>query len=204
VVILAVGARVGGICTNANRPTDFLDGNLVFQTNVIHSPPKSASASCCSWDRPAFYPRLVPPHSPRSVASQHGCDFISRQDVGPRPRPDVRREHTFVIAALNLAAFKLGGRGRRRPSRILAADRTAGADQRGPPQLPMLNPRANQGHAISHLTQRITGSVLRNAITAGSSACRFPRPSVATATMTSQRSLKAIDNTRSFIVPGWV
>jgi hypothetical protein len=49
-------------------------------------------------------------------------------------------------------------------------------------------------HDISHFAQPMIRSLFRKAITARSIASRFERPSVATATITSQLSLNAIDN----------
>jgi len=60
-------------------------------------------------------------------------------------------------------------------------------------------PRPVRPHDINHFTQRSTGSLLRKAITSGSIVSGAEAPNIATATMTSHRSLKAMDNSRTWV-----
>jgi GDP-L-fucose synthase len=127
-VVIIAAARVGGIAANAARPVDFLQDNLLIQTNVMRACAALPVQKLLFLGSSCIYPRLAPqpmaedalltgPLEPtnqwyaiakiagimlaQAYRAQHGLDFISAMPTnlyGPGDNYDLEGSH--VIPAL--------------------------------------------------------------------------------------------------------
>jgi GDP-L-fucose synthase len=127
-VAIIAAARVGGIAANAARPVDFLEDNLLIQTNIMKACAARPVAKLLFLGSSCIYPRLAPqpmaedalltgPLEPtnqwyaiakiagimlaQAYRQQHGLDFISAMPTnlyGPGDNYDLESSH--VIPAL--------------------------------------------------------------------------------------------------------
>jgi GDP-L-fucose synthase len=127
-VVVIAAARVGGIAANAARPVDFLEDNLLIQTNIMRACAALPVKKLLFLGSSCIYPRLAPqpmaedalltgPLEPtnqwyaiakiagimlaQAYRQQHGLDFISAMPTnlyGPGDNYDLEGSH--VIPAL--------------------------------------------------------------------------------------------------------
>jgi GDP-L-fucose synthase len=127
-VAIIAAARVGGIAANAARPVDFLEDNLLIQTNIIKACAALPIQKLLFLGSSCIYPRLAPQPIPedalltgpleptnqcyaiakiagimlaQAYRQQHGLDFISAMPTnlyGPGDNYDLESSH--VIPAL--------------------------------------------------------------------------------------------------------
>jgi GDP-L-fucose synthase len=127
-VVILAAARVGGIAANAARPVDFLEDNLLIQTNIMRACAAVPVSKLLFLGSSCIYPRLAPqpmaedalltgPLEPtnqwyaiakiagimlaQAYRQQHGLDFISAMPTnlyGPGDNYDLEASH--VIPAL--------------------------------------------------------------------------------------------------------
>ena len=127
-VAIIAAARVGGIAANAGRPVDFLEDNLLIQTNIMKACAARPVDKLLFLGSSCIYPRLAPqpmaedalltgPLEPtnqwyaiakiagimlaQAYRQQHGLDFISAMPTnlyGPGDNYDLEASH--VIPAL--------------------------------------------------------------------------------------------------------
>jgi GDP-L-fucose synthase len=127
-VVVLAAARVGGIHANATRPVDFLEENLLIETNVISASARSGVAKLLFLGSSCIYPRLAeqpiveeallggplePTNEAYAIAkiagiklcqayrAQHDLDFVSAQPTnlyGPGDNYDLATSH--VLPAL--------------------------------------------------------------------------------------------------------
>jgi GDP-L-fucose synthase len=126
--VFLAAAKVGGIHANSTFPADFLYGNLVIETNVIHAAYRAGVekllflGSSCIYPRTAEQPMreemlLTGPFEPtnewyamakvaglklcQAYRKQHGCDFISIMPTNLfGPGDNFHPENSHVPAAL--------------------------------------------------------------------------------------------------------
>jgi GDP-L-fucose synthase len=127
-VVIIAAARVGGILANDSFPVDFLEQNLLIETNLIRAAHETGVSKLLFLGSSCIYPRHCPqpiredylltgPLEPtnqwyalakiagirlaQAHRRQHGCDFISAMPTnlyGPGDRFDLRASH--VVPAL--------------------------------------------------------------------------------------------------------
>ena len=128
-LVVVAAAEVGGILANASRPVDFLDDNLLIQTNLIHAAAEAGVAKLLFLGSSCIYPRDCPqpireeslltgPLEPtnegyalakiagiklcQAYRRQHGCRLHQRHADQPvRAGRQFRpREHAMCVPAL--------------------------------------------------------------------------------------------------------
>ncbi|MDX6752578.1 GDP-L-fucose synthase [Geminicoccaceae bacterium 1502E] len=127
-VVVIAAAKVGGILANSTCPVDFLEQNLLIQTNLIRASFETGVKKLLFLGSSCIYPRecpqpireeylltgpLEPTNEPYAIAKiagirlcqayrrQHGADFISAMPTnlyGPGDNYDLETSH--VVAAL--------------------------------------------------------------------------------------------------------
>ena len=127
-VIVLAAARVGGILVNHLQPADFLNDNLIIQTNVLEAACRTGVSRVLVLGSSCIYPKFAPqpiveealltgPLEPtnewyaiakiagiklaQAYRRQHGCDFISAMPTnlyGPGDNFDLHSSH--VLPAL--------------------------------------------------------------------------------------------------------
>jgi GDP-L-fucose synthase len=138
--VFVAAARVGGILANDSRPWDFLQDNLLIETNVIGAALAHKVAKLMFLGSSCIYPRLAPqPISEDSLLTgpleptnqwyaiakiagimlcdaarrQHGADFISAMPTnlyGPGDNYDLASSHVVPALLRKAHEAKLAGR----------------------------------------------------------------------------------------------
>jgi len=139
--IFLAAATVGGIMANAARPAEFLNDNLVIETNVIHSAYKAGVEKLLFLGSSCIYPKMAqqpmtedalltgalePTNEWYAIAKiagiklcqayrrQYGCDFISAMPTnlfGAGDRFDLQQGHVVAALIMKIEAAIREGRG---------------------------------------------------------------------------------------------
>jgi len=139
--VFLAAATVGGILANATRPAEFLNDNLVIETNIVHSAYKAGVEKLLFLGSSCIYPKLAPqpmtedalltgPLEPtnewyaiakiagiklcQAYRRQYGCDFISAMPTnlfGAGDRYDLQQGHVVAALIMKIAAAKREGLG---------------------------------------------------------------------------------------------
>lgn len=134
--IFLAAATVGGIMANVTRPAEFLNDNLVIETNLIHGAWKAKVEKLLFLGSSCIYPKMAPqpmtedalltgPLEPtnewyaiakiagiklcQAYRRQYGCDFISAMPTnlfGAGDRYDLEQGHVVAALIMKIASAK--------------------------------------------------------------------------------------------------
>jgi len=137
--IFLAAATVGGIMANATRPAEFLNDNLVIETNIIHGAYKTNVEKLLFLGSSCIYPKMAPQpmtedalltgplestnewYAIAKIAGiklcqayrrQYGCDFISAMPTnlfGAGDRYDLQHGHVVAALIMKIEAAKREG-----------------------------------------------------------------------------------------------
>ncbi|MFO1040114.1 MAG: GDP-L-fucose synthase, partial [Geminicoccaceae bacterium] len=139
-VVIVAAARVGGILANDTRPVDFLEDNLLIETNLIRASHAVGVEKLLFLGSSCIYPKHAPQPMPESALltgpleptnqwyaiakiagimlaqayrRQHGADFISAMPTnlyGPGDNFDLAASHVVPALIRKMHEAKLGHR----------------------------------------------------------------------------------------------
>jgi GDP-L-fucose synthase len=137
--IFLAAATVGGIMANTTRPAEFLNDNLVIETNVIHGAYKAGLEKLLFLGSSCIYPKMAPQpmtedtlltgplettnewYAIAKIAGiklcqayrrQYGCDFVSAMPTnlfGAGDRYDLQQGHVVAALIMKIEAAKREG-----------------------------------------------------------------------------------------------